>query len=45
MTVDTLLENFASALGKRGISVNAVAPGVVPTGMSNFAIHIFGEIR
>jgi NAD(P)-dependent dehydrogenase (short-subunit alcohol dehydrogenase family) len=28
---------FAAALGDRGIRVNAVAPGVVPTEMSNFA--------
>jgi NAD(P)-dependent dehydrogenase (short-subunit alcohol dehydrogenase family) len=35
--VDTLVKHFASALGERGIRVNAVAPGVVETGMSNFA--------
>ena len=35
--VDTLVKHFASALGERGIRVNAVAPGVVPTDMSNFA--------
>ncbi len=34
--VDTLVKHFASALGERGIRVNAVAPGVVPTDMSNF---------
>ncbi len=34
--VDTLVKHFASALGERGIRVNAVAPGVVETGMSNF---------
>lgn len=35
--VDTLVKHFASALGARGIRVNAVAPGVVATDMSNFA--------
>jgi 3-oxoacyl-[acyl-carrier protein] reductase len=35
--IDTLVKHFASALGERGIRVNAVAPGVVPTDMSNFA--------
>ena len=35
--VDTLVKHFASALGERGIRVNAVAPGVVETDMSNFA--------
>jgi NAD(P)-dependent dehydrogenase (short-subunit alcohol dehydrogenase family) len=34
--VDTLVRHFASALGPRGIRVNAVAPGVVRTDMSNF---------
>ena len=34
--VDTLVKHFASALGDRGIRVNAVAPGVVDTDMSNF---------
>ena len=34
--VDTLVRHFASALGPRGIRVNAVAPGVVQTDMSNF---------
>jgi len=34
--IDTLVKHFASALGERGIRVNAVAPGVVPTEMSNF---------
>jgi 3-oxoacyl-[acyl-carrier protein] reductase len=34
--VDTLAKHFASALGPRGIRVNAIAPGVVETGMSNF---------
>jgi 3-oxoacyl-[acyl-carrier protein] reductase len=35
--IDTLVKHFASALGEQGIRVNAVAPGVVPTEMSNFA--------
>jgi 3-oxoacyl-[acyl-carrier protein] reductase len=34
--IDTLVKHFALALGERGIRVNAVAPGVVPTEMSNF---------
>jgi NAD(P)-dependent dehydrogenase (short-subunit alcohol dehydrogenase family) len=34
--VDTLVKHFASALGERGIRVNAVAPGVVATDMSRF---------
>ena len=35
--IDTLVTHFASALGARGIRVNAVAPGVVDTDMSSFA--------
>jgi 3-oxoacyl-[acyl-carrier protein] reductase len=35
--IDTLVRHFASALGARGIRINAVAPGVVDTEMSNFA--------
>lgn len=35
--IDTLVTHFAADLGKRGIRVNAVAPGVVGTDMSNFA--------
>jgi len=35
--VGTLVTHFASALGERGIRVNAVAPGVVETDMSSFA--------
>lgn len=35
--IDTLVKHFAAELGERGIRVNAVAPGVVPTEMSNFA--------
>jgi 3-oxoacyl-[acyl-carrier protein] reductase len=34
--VETLVKHFAAALGPRGIRVNAVAPGVVETDMSNF---------
>jgi 3-oxoacyl-[acyl-carrier protein] reductase len=34
--IDTLVKHFASALGARGIRVNAVAPGAVATDMSNF---------
>jgi 3-oxoacyl-[acyl-carrier protein] reductase len=34
--VDTLAKHLAFALGPRGIRVNAVAPGVVQTDMSNF---------
>jgi 3-oxoacyl-[acyl-carrier protein] reductase len=34
--IDTLVKHFAAALGPRGIRVNAVAPGVVQTDMSNF---------
>jgi 3-oxoacyl-[acyl-carrier protein] reductase len=35
--VDTLVKHFAAAFGDRGIRVNAVAPRVVETDMSNFA--------
>ena len=35
--IDTLVKHFASALGARGIRVNAIAPGIVATDMSNFA--------
>jgi 3-oxoacyl-[acyl-carrier protein] reductase len=35
--IDTLVKHFASALGGRGIRVNAIAPGVVATEMSSFA--------
>jgi 3-oxoacyl-[acyl-carrier protein] reductase len=34
--LDTLVKHFAALLGPRGIRVNAVAPGVIETDMSNF---------
>ena len=34
--IDTMVKHFASLLGEREICVNAVAPGVVATDMSNF---------
>jgi NAD(P)-dependent dehydrogenase (short-subunit alcohol dehydrogenase family) len=34
--LDTLVKHWAAALGPRGIRVNAVAPGVIETDMSNF---------
>jgi 3-oxoacyl-[acyl-carrier protein] reductase len=34
--LDTLVKHFAAMLGPRGIRVNAVAPGVIETDMSNF---------
>ncbi|HEX7883512.1 MAG TPA: SDR family oxidoreductase [Afipia sp.] len=35
--IDTLVKHFASLLGPRGIRVNAVAPGIIDTDMSEFA--------
>lgn len=35
--IDTLVKHFALILGAKGVRVNAVAPGVVETDMSNFA--------
>ena len=34
--LNTLVKHFAAILGPRGIRVNAVAPGVIETDMSNF---------
>ncbi|MGB9418308.1 MAG: SDR family oxidoreductase [Acidobacteriaceae bacterium] len=34
--LETLVKNWAAILGPRGIRVNAIAPGVIDTDMSNF---------
>jgi 3-oxoacyl-[acyl-carrier protein] reductase len=34
--LETLVKNWAALLGPRGVRVNAVAPGVIETDMSNF---------
>ena len=34
--IETLVKNWATLLGPRGVRVNAVAPGVIETDMSNF---------
>jgi 3-oxoacyl-[acyl-carrier protein] reductase len=36
--VDTLVKHFASALGSRGIRVNAIAPGVLKTDLSKVTL-------
>jgi NAD(P)-dependent dehydrogenase (short-subunit alcohol dehydrogenase family) len=41
--IDTLVRHLASTLGARGIRVNAVAPGVVETGMLNFTTTDLGR--
>jgi len=43
--IDTLVKHFAATLGERGIRVNAVAPGVVDTDMSNFTKTEAGRER
>jgi NAD(P)-dependent dehydrogenase (short-subunit alcohol dehydrogenase family) len=35
--LETLVKNWAAILGPRGIRVNAIAPGVIDTDMSDFA--------
>jgi 3-oxoacyl-[acyl-carrier protein] reductase len=43
--IESLVKYFAAALGEKGIRVNAVAPGVVETGMSNFTKTATGRHR
>jgi NAD(P)-dependent dehydrogenase (short-subunit alcohol dehydrogenase family) len=35
--IETLVKHWAAILGPRGVRVNAIAPGVIDTDMSNFA--------
>ncbi|MFM0503473.1 SDR family NAD(P)-dependent oxidoreductase [Paraburkholderia caffeinilytica] len=41
--IDTLVKHFALTLGTRGVRVNAIAPGVVATGMSALATTEHGR--
>ena len=41
--IDTLVRHLALALGERGIRVNAIAPGIVGTDMSNFTKTVAGR--
>src|SRR5467141_1424429 len=41
--LETLVKNWAAILGPRGIRVNAVAPGVIETDMSNFTKTVAGR--
>jgi 3-oxoacyl-[acyl-carrier protein] reductase len=41
--LDTLVKHLASMLGPKGIRVNAVAPGIIETDMSNFTKSEFGK--
>jgi 3-oxoacyl-[acyl-carrier protein] reductase len=42
--LETLVKNFAAILGPKGIRVNAIAPGVIDTDMSNFAKTDAGRV-
>jgi NAD(P)-dependent dehydrogenase (short-subunit alcohol dehydrogenase family) len=43
--VETLTRHLAASLGERGIRVNAVAPGIVDTDMSNFTKTEEGRVK